>query len=305
MASEISAITEKASPVSADLIIIEDSASSNAKKKVQIGNLPTGNDTDAVHVDVAAEMSGVTEKASPVSADLLLIEDSAASNAKKRVQIGNLPTGDDSNAIHDDEAGEINALTGVTAASNDVVIIEDYGDSFNKKKVTAQSIADLGAGGADGTAIHDDTANEISAITEKTTPADADLVIIEDSAASYVKKKVQVQNLPGGGTGGTDVVTVTSTTYTATAANRIYLVDTDTAGGNVTLTMPSAAAVEGEVTVKRLGSYQVIIQRAGSDTFDLATTTQRTLFNEYAAAKFFSPGSGTKWYQLGEYGNVT
>jgi hypothetical protein len=54
----------------------------------------------------------------------------------------------------------------------------------------------------DADAIHDNVANEISAITEKTVPADADLVIIEDSAASYVKKKVQISNLPGGTGGG-------------------------------------------------------------------------------------------------------
>lgn len=55
---------------------------------------------------------------------------------------------------------------------------------------------------SDGDAIHDNVAGEISAITEKTTPVDADLVIIEDSAAANAKKKVQVGNLPGGGGGG-------------------------------------------------------------------------------------------------------
>ncbi|KKK74593.1 hypothetical protein LCGC14_2882230, partial [marine sediment metagenome] len=35
----------------------------------------------------------VVEKATPVNADLLLIEDSAAANAKKKVQVGNLPGG--------------------------------------------------------------------------------------------------------------------------------------------------------------------------------------------------------------------
>jgi hypothetical protein len=53
-----------------------------------------GTDANAVHVNVSAEISGVTEKETPVSADLLLIEDSAATNAKKRVQVGNLPFAD-------------------------------------------------------------------------------------------------------------------------------------------------------------------------------------------------------------------
>lgn len=56
--------------------------------------------------------------------------------------------------------------------------------------------------GSDEDAIHDNVANEISAIAEKTVPVGGDLLIIEDSAAGYVKKKVQITNLPGGG-GGT------------------------------------------------------------------------------------------------------
>lgn len=56
--------------------------------------------------------------------------------------------------------------------------------------------------GADGTAIHDNIAAEISAITEKATPVDADWVLIEDSEDSGSKKRAQLGNLPGGG-GGT------------------------------------------------------------------------------------------------------
>lgn len=41
--------------------------------------------------DQAAEINALTSKATPVSADLLVIEDSAAANAKKKVTIGSLP----------------------------------------------------------------------------------------------------------------------------------------------------------------------------------------------------------------------
>lgn len=51
---------------------------------------PDGFDRTAIHDDTAAEISAVAEKTAPVAADLVLIEDSAATNAKKRVQIGNL-----------------------------------------------------------------------------------------------------------------------------------------------------------------------------------------------------------------------
>ena len=58
----------------------------------------------------------------------------------------------------------------------------------------------------DADAIHDNVSGEINAVTEKATPVDADLVLIEDSAASYAKKKVQVGNLPGGASGHYEVV---------------------------------------------------------------------------------------------------
>lgn len=52
-----------------------------------------GTDTSAVHVDVAGEIAGITQKASPISADKLLIEDSADSDNKKYIEIGDLPGG--------------------------------------------------------------------------------------------------------------------------------------------------------------------------------------------------------------------
>ena len=48
-------------------------------------------DANAIHDNEAGEINGITEKATPVSGDLLIIEDSADSNNKKKVQIGNLP----------------------------------------------------------------------------------------------------------------------------------------------------------------------------------------------------------------------
>lgn len=50
-----------------------------------------GNDANAIHDNVAGEISAITEKTTPVTGDLIVIEDSASGNAKKRVQLGNLP----------------------------------------------------------------------------------------------------------------------------------------------------------------------------------------------------------------------
>ena len=143
VAGEIDAIAEKTTLVDADLVIIEDSQDSNNKKKVQVSNLPAsaGTDMDAIHDNVAGEIALVTEKVSPASADLLLIEDSADSNNKKRVQIGNLPTGSDADAIHDNVAGEIALVTEKTSISlNDLVLIEDSEDTNNKKRATVGNI---------------------------------------------------------------------------------------------------------------------------------------------------------------------
>ena len=50
-------------------------------------------------------------------------------------------------------------------------------------------------GGTDANAIHDNIANEITAITEKTSSVWDDEVVIEDSAASFVKKSLKFRNL--------------------------------------------------------------------------------------------------------------
>lgn len=100
VAGEIAAIAAKVTLVGADTILVEDSAAANAKKSSTVAGIRitesqitdlTHTDVDAVHDNVAGEISAVVEKVAPVAADLLLIEDSAAANAKKRVQIGNLP----------------------------------------------------------------------------------------------------------------------------------------------------------------------------------------------------------------------
>lgn len=54
----------------------------------------SGNDSDAIHVDVAAEISGIALKTTPVAADLLVIEDSASSFTKKHITFGSITSGD-------------------------------------------------------------------------------------------------------------------------------------------------------------------------------------------------------------------
>ena len=55
-----------------------------------------------------------------------------------------------------------------------------------------------GGSGTDEDAIHDNVAGEINAIASKASPADADILLIEDSADSFNKKKIRVDTITGG-----------------------------------------------------------------------------------------------------------
>lgn len=110
-----------------------------------------GGDADAIHDNVAAEISILTEKVSPIGGDHILIEDSAAANVKKRIQITNLPAG--GIPTHTGEVtGDTNLTVAVSAITNrtdvvaasadDVAIHDDSDGSF--KKTNLSSITDAG-----------------------------------------------------------------------------------------------------------------------------------------------------------------
>ena len=56
------------------------------------GSAGGGVDTTAIHKATAGEIAAMTAKAVPTSSDLLVIEDAAASNAKKKITLGSLPS---------------------------------------------------------------------------------------------------------------------------------------------------------------------------------------------------------------------
>lgn len=70
-------------------------------------------DPNAIHDNVGGEISVVTAKANPTAADLVLIEDSAASNAKKRATLGSLPL----------TAQEVSGTSSVTTTSSTAVLM--------------------------------------------------------------------------------------------------------------------------------------------------------------------------------------
>lgn len=99
----------------------------------------------------------------------------------------------DQNAIHDNVSAEISAITNKASPTNDdYILIEDAADSDSKKYITVGQLTGLVV---DSDALHQSVAGEINGLTEKTDPDVSDLVVIEDSEAANVKKKVQLQNM--------------------------------------------------------------------------------------------------------------
>lgn len=97
-----------------------------------------GADADAIHDNVAGEIAAITLKASPVSNDLLLIEDSVDTNNKKRVTVSSIQDG---TGTDDQTASEVSftpegsiAATNVQAAIQEVR--DEDADSFSSYTVT-------------------------------------------------------------------------------------------------------------------------------------------------------------------------
>ena len=91
-----------------ELAAVDGSGPNSATSKVdwsQLGNVPSGfadgtddggggggADPDAIHDNIAGEIAAITDKATVVAADHLLVEDSAAANAKKDTTVGGQET---------------------------------------------------------------------------------------------------------------------------------------------------------------------------------------------------------------------
>jgi hypothetical protein len=137
-----------------------------------------------------------------------------------------------------------------------------------------------GGGGADTNAVHVNAANEITAITEKTTVANIDEFIIEDSGASFVKKSVKRKAIIN------PISITTASTATLTVDTDVSDFATITAQAEgLTIGAPTGSPVEGQKLIIRLkddGSARAItfnaIFRALGVTLPTTTVVSKTTY---------------------------
>ncbi|KKL25918.1 hypothetical protein LCGC14_2400490, partial [marine sediment metagenome] len=207
VAGEINAITNKAVPSANHIILIEDSDAAAVKKHILIGDLEsmlTIIDADAIHDNVASEISIITYKGSPVGADFILIEDSGAANVKKHILISDILAmvgggGDMAKATYDidndgivDKAENIDDGAGNAKSAAEVKSHIDSTANPHSVTKTQVSLANV----IDALQLKNVSNTWITELTAaKTVPSPSDLFIMEDSDALGDKVYATYANL--------------------------------------------------------------------------------------------------------------
>jgi hypothetical protein len=105
--------------------------------------------------------------------------------------------------------------------------------------------------------------------------------------------------------GDEDLAVSRLTTNTTLTDQGIYIVDSSVGIRTITLPLLSAVPATGyRIQIKREGSFDVILQRQGSDTFEDGTTT-KTLFSDFGGFVVFADDAATDWMIGGRLGSVT
>jgi len=235
IANEISALAIKATPVAADLLLIEDSAAGFVKKRVTVGTLPYPEKA------TAAELNAGTDNAKFATA--LGIE-----NSKYLDQDGTktyaVATGTNTYAVTlapaltAYAAGNTfivkftNANTGAATVNVNALgaksIVKGAATELVSGDILAGSLATIAYNGTnfllnfkDTTAIHSNVSGEINALTTKASPVAADVIVIEDSAESFAKKKATLTSVMTLGTTLTTSVTTATGTITTTSTTPV------------------------------------------------------------------------------------
>lgn len=158
---------------------------------------------------------------------------------------------------------------------------------------TWQAEAQAGAsGGEDVNAVHVNVANEITAITEKTTVSNQDEFIIEDSSSSFVKKSIKRKTLISPINNNTE--TATTLTPNIDENQQESVNDLATA---LTIAAPTGTALTGMKLILRIadnGTARALtfnaIYRAIGVTLPTTTTANKILYIGLIYSE-----QGTKW----------
>lgn len=187
--NEISGITTKATPVAGDLLVIEDSAAGNIKKSVTFSSL----DARYAELSGAAFTGAITTTSTfdgrDVDADGTAQDTHIADTANPHgTDVGNLGTG---------TLAELN--TAITDATLDTSSASRPPSGTAAGSLTGSYPNPGVADGADSTALHDDTAGEILAITLKAAPGGTDVLVLEDVSAANIKKRTTAAAIAASG----------------------------------------------------------------------------------------------------------
>jgi hypothetical protein len=174
--------------------VIDDSIS-NAKLANMAAYTLKGRNAGTTGDPSDIDITALTEKTTPASGDWLLLSDSAASGAFKKVDVDNLPGGGggapvDATYVTVSSNGTLTNETTLGALSNAIANTA----LTNMVNYTIKMRSSAGSGSPEDTSIH--------SLTEKSSPAAGDWLLLSDSAASGALKKVDIGNLPSGGGGG-------------------------------------------------------------------------------------------------------
>lgn len=170
-----------------------------------------------------------------------------------------------------------------TIASGDWFIIGDTSASDNAKKASpAQAKAGIGLSSVTDDAQLKRSANDLNSFTSKASPVGADIILIEDSAASFAKKKVTVSSLPVGAVSVWQTTSTPSLSPTSTY-NHYYLTAQN---GNISIGFPSGFTACGRVTFLICTTSAVTITWNSGyknflDTIPTSITSGQTVFAEF------------------------
>ncbi|RLC78696.1 MAG: hypothetical protein DRI61_09450 [Chloroflexi bacterium] len=144
--------------------------------------------------------------------------------------------------VNPGQARPVDVLPAVADAVLGVIYHQESDDGlyFTEDNVSWINLSTGGGAGSDTTAIHDNVAGEIIAITEKTAmtaiTAREDEIVIEDSNDSNDKKSLKLKNIPENG-----LIWGEAKSADYTILQDDYAVGVDTSGGDVIITLPTAS----------------------------------------------------------------